>query len=83
MEEFLLIKNKYTQQQYFNILNNPQNTFYGLQNRGLSVSQNIQRLDQAHKAMKDFKAPNTSTFIADNTLIQSNPYNPKQVRRKK
>jgi|TARA_R100000008_G_C3573111_1_gene163486 hypothetical protein len=77
------MKNKYTQQEYFNILNNPQNTFFGLQNRGLSVSKNIHRLDQAHKAMKDFKNTNTSNFIANNTLIQSNPYNPNQAKRRK
>ena len=41
----------------------------------------INRLDKVGTLMKDF--PKTNTFVANNTLAQSNPYSPKQVLRKK
>ena len=74
------MKNKYTQQDYFNILNNPASTYFGLANRGMVV-QPITRLDKLSTVMKDF--PKQNTFVANNTLPQSNPYSPKQVLRKR
>jgi hypothetical protein len=53
-------------------------------NRGLVMHPTLTRLDQSHKALGDLKKMiNPSTFIAQNTLPQSNPYSPNQVRRKK
>ena len=74
------MKNKYTQQDYFNILNNPASTYFGLVNRGMVV-QPVTRLDKLSSVMKDF--PKKNTFVANNTLAQSNPYSPKQILRKR
>jgi len=77
---FKLMKDKYTQQEYFNILNNPSSTYFGLVNRGMVV-QPVTRLDKLSSVMKDF--PKQNTFVANNTLPQSNPYSPQQVLRKR
>jgi hypothetical protein len=45
------------------------------------VIPNVNRLDKLSTVMKDF--PKTNTFVANNTLAQSNPYSPNQVLRKK
>ena len=75
------MKNKYSQQDYLKILNSPSSTYFGLINRGMVLPPAINRLDKVGTLMKDF--PKTNTFVANNTLAQSNPYSPKQVLRKK
>jgi hypothetical protein len=45
------------------------------------VVQPVTRLDKLSTVMKDF--PKQNTFVANNTLPQSNPYSPQQVLRKK
>jgi len=80
LAEFKLMKDKYTQQDYFNILNNPASTYFGLANRGM-VMHPLTRLDNLNNAMKNF--PKQNTFVANNTLPQSNPYSPQQVLRKR
>ena len=80
MAGFKLMKDKYTQQEYFNILNNPSSTYFGLVNRGMVV-QPVTRLDKINSVMKNF--PKQNTFVANNTLAQSNPYSPKQILRKR
>ncbi len=74
------MKNKYSQQDYLKILNSPSSTYFGLVNRGMVIP-NVNRLDKLSTVMKDF--PKTNTFVANNTLAQSNPYLPNQVLRKK
>jgi|TARA_R110000803_G_scaffold28051_3_gene65237 hypothetical protein len=74
------MKNKYSQQDYLKILNSPSSTYFGLVNRGMVIP-NVNRLDKLSTVMKDF--PKTNTFVANNTLAQSNPYSPNQVLRKK
>ena len=74
------MKDKYTQQEYFNILNNPSSTYFGLVNRGMVV-QPVTRLDKLSSVMKNF--PKQNTFVANNTLAQSNPYSTKQILRKR
>ena len=77
-------KEPYTLQEHIDLVSNVRNTYPNLMNRGLVMPPNIYRLDQTHKAVGDLnKTINPSTFIANNTLAQSNPYNPKQIRRKK
>lgn len=75
------MKNKYSQQDYLKILNSPSSTYFGLVNRGMVLPPNVNRLDKLSNVMKDF--PKTNTFVANNTLAQSNPYSPNQVLRKK
>ena len=72
------MKDKYTQQEYFNILNNPSNTYFGLVNRGMVV-QPVTRLDKLSSVMKDF--PKQNTFVANNTLAQSNYMNPRGIKK--
>ena len=67
------MKNKYSQQDYLKILNSPSSTYFGLVNRGMVIP-NVNRLDKLSTVMKDF--PKTNTFVANNTLAQSNPYSP-------
>ena len=74
------MKDKYTQQEYFNILNNPSSTYFGLVNRGMVV-QPVTRLDKINSVTKNF--PKQNTFVANNTLAQSNPYSPQQILRKR
>ena len=74
------MKNKYSQQDYLKILNSPSSTYFGFVNRGMVIP-NVNRLDKLSTVMKDF--PKTNTFVANNTLAQSNPYSPNQVLRKK
>ena len=74
------MKNKYSQQDYLKILNSPSSTYFGLVNRGMVIP-NVNRLDKLSTVMKDF--PKTNTFVAKNTVAQSNPYSPNQVLRKK
>ena len=50
-------------------------------NRGMVLPPNVNRLDKLSNVMKDF--PKANTFVANNTLAQSNPYSPNQVLRKK
>jgi len=80
MAKLKLMKDKYTQQEYFNILNNPSSTYFGLVNRGMVV-QPVTRLDKLSSVMKNF--PKQNTFVANNTLAQSNPYSPQQILRKR
>ena len=77
-------KEPYTLQEHIDLVSNVGNTYPNLMNRGLVMPPNIYRADQTHKAIGDLnKTMNPSTFIANNTLAQSNPYNPKQLRRRK
>ena len=74
----------YTYMDHVNMIQDVSNTYSSLMNRGLVMHPTLTRLDQSHKALGDLKQmTNPSTFIAQNTLPQSNPYSPNQVRRKK
>tara|TARA_R100000008_G_C3552171_1_gene151075 strand:+ start:219 stop:479 length:261 start_codon:yes stop_codon:yes gene_type:complete len=86
MEELFLMNKKqpYTLQEHIDIVSNVGNTYPNLINRGLVMPPNIYRADQSHKAVGNLqKTTNPSTFIANNTLAQSNPYRPNQAWRKK
>ena len=66
--------------EYFDFVNN--STFIGNVNTGKTVLPNMYNLQQTVQPMVNSNKMmyNSSNFIADNTKIQSNIYNPRGIR---
>ncbi len=76
MGELKLINNK----KYFDFVNN--STYIGNINTGEVIPPNMYNLQQTVQPMVNSNKMmyNSSNFIADNTKIQSNIYNPRGIR---